>query len=51
MCKIHGLGEEKRKVAFRICENETEIDFVLTKKQHRRLIQHVKATLGSFNMH
>ena len=26
--------EEKRKVTFRIGENETEIDFVLTKKEH-----------------
>ena len=27
--------EEKRKVTFRMRENEREIDFVLTKKQHR----------------
>ena len=26
--------EEKRKVTFRIGENETKIDFVLTKKEH-----------------
>ena len=26
--------EEKRKVTFRIGENETEINFVLTKKEH-----------------
>ena len=29
MCQIHGLREEKRKVTFRMGENETEIDFVL----------------------
>ena len=32
MCQIHGLRE--RKVTFRIGENETEIDFVLIKKEH-----------------
>ena len=30
--------EEKRKVAFRMGENEIEIDFVLIKNEHRRLI-------------
>ena len=30
--------EEKRKVTFRIGENETEIDFVLIKKEHRQFI-------------
>ena len=35
MCQIHGIREkEKRKVTLRICENETEIDFVLIKKEH-----------------
>ena len=34
MCQIHGLREEKRKVAFRMDENETGIDFVLIKKEH-----------------
>ena len=33
MCQIHGLREEKMKVTFRLGENETEIDFVLTKKR------------------
>ena len=35
--------EEKRKVTFRMGENETEIDFVLIKNQHRRFMQNVKA--------
>ena len=38
--------EEKRKVTFRYVENETEIDFVLTKKRHQRFIQNVKAIPG-----
>ena len=42
--------EEKRTVTFRMGENETEIDFVLTKKEHRQFVQNVRATLGSFNM-
>ena len=29
-------------------ENETEIDFVLIKKEHRRFIQNVKAIPGEF---
>ena len=32
MYQIHGL--RKRKVTFRIGENETEIDSVLTKNEH-----------------
>ena len=36
MCDIHGTRE--RKVTFRMDENETEIDFVLIKKEHRRFI-------------
>ena len=40
--------EEKRKVTFRMGENETEIDFVLMKKEHRRFIQNVKAIHGEF---
>ena len=36
MCQIHRLIEEKRKVTFRMGENETEIDFVLIKNIHRR---------------
>ena len=38
--------EEKMKVTFRIGENETEIDFVLIKKEHRQSIQNVKAIPG-----
>ena len=38
--------DEKRKVTFRMGENETEIDFVLIKKEHRCLIQNVKAIPG-----
>ena len=34
MCQIHGLREEKRKVTSIIGENETEMDFVLMKKEH-----------------
>ena len=30
--------EEKRKVTFRMGENQTEIDFVLIKKEHRWFI-------------
>ena len=40
--------EENRKVTLRIGENETEIDFVFTKKEHRRHIQNVKAIHGEF---
>ena len=29
---------ERRKVTFRMGENETELDFVLIKKEHRRFI-------------
>ena len=36
MCQIHGLGESK--ITFRMGENETEIDFVLIKKEHRCLL-------------
>ena len=32
MCQIYDLREEKRKVTFRIEENETEIDFILIRK-------------------
>ena len=50
MCQIHASREEKRKVTFRIGENETEIDFVLIKKEHRRSFLNVKAISKSFNM-
>ena len=33
--------EEKRKVTFRMGENDIEIDFVLIKKEHRWFIQNV----------
>ena len=35
--------EEKRKVTYRMGENETEINFVLIKKEHRLFIHSVKA--------
>ena len=50
MCQIHGLREEKRKVTFRIGENETEIDFVLSNKEHRRFVQNMKAIPGEFQI-
>ena len=37
--------EEKRKVTFRMGD-ETDIDCVLTKKEHQSLIQNVKAIPG-----
>ena len=40
--------EEKWKVTFIIGENETEIDFVLIKNEHRQFIQNVKAFPGEF---
>ena len=40
--------EEKGKVTFSRGENETGIDFVLTKKVHRQFIQNVKAIPGEF---
>ena len=40
--------EEKRKVTFRMGENETEIDFVLIKKEHHQFIQNMKAIPGEF---
>ena len=40
--------EEKRKVTFRMGENEKEIDFVLIQKEHWRFILNVKATPGEF---
>ena len=36
------------KMTFRMGENETEIDFVFIKKEHRRFIQNVKAIHGEF---
>ena len=46
VCQIHDLRQEKRKVTFGMGENETEIDLVLTKKEHRRSIKNVKAIHG-----
>ena len=39
MCQVHGLKQVKRKVTLRMGENETEIDFVLIKKEDRRFIK------------
>ena len=41
-------GEEKRKVTFRIGEDETEVDFVLMKKEHPWITRNVKAIPGEF---
>ena len=38
--------QENRKVTFRMGENETEIDFVTIKKEHRRFTQNVKEIHG-----
>ena len=46
--QIHGLIEEKKKVTFRMGENETGIDFALKKKEHRWFIQNVKVIPGEF---
>ena len=35
-------------MTLKIGENETKIDFVLIKKEHRRFIQNVKAIPGEF---
>ena len=40
--------EVRRKVTLRMGENETEIDFVMIKKEHRQFIQSVKAITGEF---
>ena len=48
MCQMHGLREEKRKVTFRIGENEIEFDFVFIKKEHSWYIQNVKKIDGEF---
>ena len=38
--------EGMRQVIFRLGENETEVDFVLIKKEHRLFLLNVKAILG-----
>ena len=38
MSNIWWKTEEKRKLTFRVGENETEIDIVLIKKEHLRFI-------------
>ena len=43
MSNIWFKREEKRKVTFRMGENEIEIDFVSIKKEHRLFVQNVKA--------
>ena len=48
MCQIHGLREGKEEGDIQNDENETEIDFVLTNKEHRQFIQNVKAIPGEF---
>ena len=40
--------QEKRKVTFRIDEDEKEFDLVMTMKEHRRYAQNVKAITGEF---
>ena len=40
--------KEKRKVTFRIGENEKKIDFVLIKKEHQLFIQNEKGILWVF---
>ena len=40
--------EKKKDVRFRIGENETEIDFMLIKKDHRLIIRIVKAIFSKF---
>ena len=49
MCQIRRLERGKRKVTFVMGENETEVDFVLTKTEHRRFIQNVKAIPGELH--
>ena len=46
MYLIHSLGE--RKMAFRLGENETEIDSVLTGIQHRWFLHGVMTIPGQF---
>ena len=38
--------EGMRQVIFRLGENETEVDFVLIKKEHRLFLLNVKAIIG-----
>ena len=40
--------EEKRRVTFRMSENEPEIDFVVIRKEHRRFIRNVNSIPGQF---
>ena len=40
--------DEKRKVILRMCENKTEIDIVLMKKEHRCFIRNMKAIPWGF---
>ena len=41
--------EEMRMVTFRKGDNETELDFVIIKKEHRRFMKNVKAIPGEFH--
>ena len=42
------MRKEKRKVTVKVGENETEIDLVLIKKEHRRFIHNLKEIPGEF---
>ena len=49
MSNTWSMREEKRKMTFRMGENETETNIVLTKKEHRRLTRNVKAIPGEYH--
>ena len=48
MSNVWFQKQEKRKVIFRMGENETEVDFVMIKKEHQWFIQNIKAIPGEF---
>ena len=41
--------EDRRKVTFGMGENETEIDFVLIRKEHRRFLRNVRVISREFH--
>ena len=43
LCQISDLRDRKRKVTFRLGKNQTEIDSMLTRKQHKPFLRNVKA--------
>ena len=45
---VHGGYGVGQRNSFRMGENETEIDFVLIKNEHRQLIHNMKAIPGEF---